>query len=69
MKGCKYLLPCGWCERLDKHCSATAEHFEKHNYLNHEKCNHDWSQFQFGENGLEFICSNCGAIKPLYRTK
>ena len=40
MKGCKYLLPCGWCDKYDRRCNVSLEEFEFFN--KEEQCNHNW---------------------------
>ena len=69
---CKYLLPCGWCDKDNKVC-----HIKEEEILNShlEKCNHSFKVLTQGiENkdqgfrGLTvYICEDCGELKYEYK--
>lgn len=65
MKVCKYLLPCGKCDKFGGFCSTTPRNMEAYNRLLKEECDHHWV-YQNG-NATEgyYYCCKCGE----HRTK
>ena len=64
MKVCEHLLPCGYCNKYDVPCKATAERIINYNYLIGEidketaeemeannKCEHEWENFHIIDKG------------------
>lgn len=56
MKDCKYLLPCGDCDKYNIKCRA-----------NKEECDHDWTLWSTLHSGFTninntkiYICRKCG---------
>ena len=39
---CKYLLPCGRCDKRGAPCDATIGGIEAYSLMKTTKCNHDW---------------------------
>lgn len=66
---CKYLLPCGYCDKYDVPCKASKEDLA--NYYNISLteigCNHDWKFECHIENtarcGKRYRCAKCGETK------
>ena len=63
VENCKYLLPCGWCDRLDEKCHfyAECEDTKKDN----DKCDHVWELVNniSTSAGLLYRCKKCSATK------
>lgn len=59
---CKYILPCGRCEKTNTFCDSTQSHSEK-------ECDHDWKcvgeyfNLESFTGGERYICSKCNATK------
>ena len=57
MIDCKYILPCGRCEKLGAPCDASKE------------CEHEWDtvKFEMTNSGLfyHFKCKKCNEIKVI----
>jgi hypothetical protein len=75
---CKYLLPCGYCDKYDIPCKATDEDVSKHHALpidNATECNHEW-RFECSlcsiVDGVEYAeiyrCPKCGMTKHTLKT-
>lgn len=77
---CKYLLPCGYCDKYDIHCKATQEDLK--NYYNipivntshateetENICNHNWrykGTIMNPDGCVElYLCDKCGEIKEM----
>lgn len=79
MNLCKYLLPCGRCDKYDKPCNMSIKDFKNYNILsskeelksetkfecNHKKCNHKWelSKNNSPASKRYYVCAYCGAMK------
>ena len=70
---CKYLLPCGYCDKYDMPCKTTKEDLAKfycvplNTNTTESICNHDW-RFKcsiLNESGCaeQHYCAKCGEIK------
>lgn len=78
MKACEHFLPCGYCNKYDVPCKATAEGIIDYNYLIGEidletaeemkaanKCEHEWRyQGQLG-NRHHYKCIKCDTLKAV----
>lgn len=70
---CKYLLPCGYCDKYDIPCKAKGE--DMVNFYNIplaediKECDHDWRFLQEcydDDNHIflnKYFCAHCGEIK------
>lgn len=75
IKRCKYLLPCGYCDKYDIPCKASKE--DMANYYNTPNtveeteniCNHDWrfecTVFNEAECIERHYCTRCGETKSI----
>lgn len=74
---CKYLLPCGHCDKFDRLCNYNTPIELNHEYIegsqkvrifdNKTDCDHQWSwQRSTSKGDLLYICKCCGAIKKKY---
>ena len=67
MKLCRYMLPCGYCEKYSVPCQAEPDSQDKILSINQE-CEHDWVYLISNKSGDHYICSKCKEIK-VYPTK
>lgn len=76
MKACEHFLPCGYCNKYDVPCKATADGIIDYNYLIGEidletaeemksanKCKHEWRYKGKNEVGHHYECIKCGTMK------
>lgn len=71
IKRCKYLLPCGYCDKYDIPCKAKKEDlFNFYNVPNTEdikKCEHKWEEVGHSVDPdyviYHYVCSKCGEKK------
>ena len=66
---CKYLLPCGWCDRKNELCQMnnpitidTSITNVSTNNPNHE---HNWVCTGISTTGSHYMCSICGMTKTV----
>lgn len=67
MEICKYILPCGYCDKYDMPCKATEKDTEIKNTFN---CDHDWhyegTGFGNSSSAYErYRCTKCGMFKEV----
>lgn len=69
MERCKYLLPCGRCDKRGAPCDATAKQLEIYDSLESpEECEHEWRYHgcdTVGHSGHYYVCMKCGAMKSV----
>ena len=70
---CKYLLPCGYCDKYDMPCKANKE--DMVNFYNislaedkkEEECKHEWEMTGHSIDPFNviyhYVCSRCGEKK------
>lgn len=81
IKRCKYLLPCGYCDKYDIPCKVSREDMANHYYNvtltekenNTFSCSHDWrlETSILNEDGYteRHHCAKCGETKTLRVTR
>lgn len=61
MKLCKYLLPCGRCDKFDTYCHVTYEDIKTYNRVQTKECDHHWVyQGKDTADKKYYLCCKCG---------
>ena len=66
---CKYLLPCGWCDRKNELCqmnnSITIDTSITNVSTNNPNHEHNWVCTGISTTGSHYMCSICGITKTV----